>query len=136
MVRADTLSSFRLMTTFSLWLVGPVRWDHDTFQSVPLRLHSHMKIVPQDLLRDVTDDLPDRLLPSSALSQLRDERVTMVVPPACDLRILSNVLPRRLEGRHVSSGIQIRQGRKKAHTTYTIPESVARRIHTRLSHLA
>lgn len=32
--------------------------------------------------------------------------------------------------------IQIRQGRKKAHTTYTIPESVARRIHTRLSHLA
>jgi hypothetical protein len=32
--------------------------------------------------------------------------------------------------------IQIRKGRKKAHTTYTIPESVARRIHTRLSHLA
>jgi hypothetical protein len=32
--------------------------------------------------------------------------------------------------------IQIRQRRKKAHTTYTIPESVARRIHTRLSHLA
>jgi hypothetical protein len=32
--------------------------------------------------------------------------------------------------------IQIRQGRKKTHTTYTIPESVARRIHTRMSHLA
>lgn len=29
--------------------------------------------------------------------------------------------------------ILIRQGRKKAHTTYSVPESVARRIHTRLS---
>jgi hypothetical protein len=29
--------------------------------------------------------------------------------------------------------VQIRQGRKKAHTTYSVPESVARRIHTRLS---
>lgn len=32
--------------------------------------------------------------------------------------------------------IQIRQGRKRAHTTYTVPESVARRIHTRLARLA
>lgn len=32
--------------------------------------------------------------------------------------------------------VQIRQGRKKVHTTYTIPESVARRIHTRLLHHA
>jgi hypothetical protein len=29
--------------------------------------------------------------------------------------------------------ILIRQGRKKAHTTYSVPESVARRIHTRLT---
>ena len=29
--------------------------------------------------------------------------------------------------------IQIRQGRKKAHTTYSVPESVARRIHFRMS---
>jgi hypothetical protein len=28
--------------------------------------------------------------------------------------------------------IRIRQGRKKAHTTYSVPESAARRIHTRL----
>jgi len=28
--------------------------------------------------------------------------------------------------------IKIRQGRKKAHTTYSVPESAARRIHTRL----
>jgi hypothetical protein len=28
--------------------------------------------------------------------------------------------------------IKIRMGRKKAHTIYSIPESVARRIHTRL----
>ena len=28
--------------------------------------------------------------------------------------------------------IKIRFGRKKAHTTYSVPESVARRIHTRL----
>ncbi len=28
--------------------------------------------------------------------------------------------------------IRIRMGRKKAHTFYSIPESVARRIHTRL----
>lgn len=28
--------------------------------------------------------------------------------------------------------IKIRMGRKKAHTFYSIPESVARRIHTRL----
>lgn len=28
--------------------------------------------------------------------------------------------------------IKIRLGRKKAHTTYSIPESVARRVHTRL----
>ncbi len=32
--------------------------------------------------------------------------------------------------------IKIRQGRKKAHTTYSIPESAARRIHTRLLHVA
>jgi hypothetical protein len=29
--------------------------------------------------------------------------------------------------------VKIKLGRKKAHTTYSIPESVARRIHTRLS---
>jgi hypothetical protein len=28
--------------------------------------------------------------------------------------------------------IRIRMGRKKSHTTYSVPESVARRIHTRL----
>lgn len=28
--------------------------------------------------------------------------------------------------------LTIRIGRKKAHTTYSVPESVARRIHTRL----
>ena len=28
--------------------------------------------------------------------------------------------------------IKVRMGRKKAHTTYSVPESVARRIHTRL----
>jgi hypothetical protein len=28
--------------------------------------------------------------------------------------------------------VKIRQGRKKAHTTYSVPESVAQRIHTRL----
>ncbi len=32
--------------------------------------------------------------------------------------------------------IRIRQGRKKAHTTYSVPESAARRIHTRLLNLA
>lgn len=32
--------------------------------------------------------------------------------------------------------IKIRQGRKKAHTTYSIPESVVRRIHTRLLNVA
>ncbi|MGA9671912.1 MAG: hypothetical protein WBQ94_22050 [Terracidiphilus sp.] len=32
--------------------------------------------------------------------------------------------------------IKIRQGRKKVHTTYSIPESVARRIHTRLLNVA
>ena len=32
--------------------------------------------------------------------------------------------------------IKIRLGRKKAHTLYSVPESVARRIHTRpLTHL-
>jgi len=31
--------------------------------------------------------------------------------------------------------IKIRQGRKKTHTTYSIPESAARRIHTRLLHM-
>jgi hypothetical protein len=28
--------------------------------------------------------------------------------------------------------VKIRYGRKKAHTTYSVPESVARRLHTRL----
>jgi hypothetical protein len=28
--------------------------------------------------------------------------------------------------------VKIRQGRQKAHTTYSIPESAVRRIHTRL----
>jgi hypothetical protein len=32
--------------------------------------------------------------------------------------------------------IKIRQGRKKAHTTYSVPESTARRIHTRLLNVA
>jgi hypothetical protein len=32
--------------------------------------------------------------------------------------------------------IQIRQGRKKTHTTYSVPESVARRIHSRMSNVA
>jgi hypothetical protein len=32
--------------------------------------------------------------------------------------------------------IKIRMGRRKAHTTYSVPESVARRIHTRLLNAA
>jgi hypothetical protein len=28
--------------------------------------------------------------------------------------------------------LRVRMGRKQAHTTYSVPESVARRIHTRL----
>jgi hypothetical protein len=32
--------------------------------------------------------------------------------------------------------VKIRLGRKKAHTIYSIPESAARRIHTRLLNLA
>ncbi|HTV55314.1 MAG TPA: hypothetical protein VMI06_10390, partial [Terriglobia bacterium] len=32
--------------------------------------------------------------------------------------------------------IKIRMGRKKAHTVYSVPESVARRIHTRLLNAA
>lgn len=32
--------------------------------------------------------------------------------------------------------IKIRMGRKKAHTVYSIPESAARRIHTRLLNVA
>lgn len=31
-----------------------------------------------------------------------------------------------------SDVVKVRMGRKKAHTIYTVPESVARRIHTRL----
>ena len=31
-----------------------------------------------------------------------------------------------------SGVVKIRMGRKKAHTTYSVPESVALRIHTRL----
>ena len=31
-----------------------------------------------------------------------------------------------------SAVVKVRMGRKKAHTIYTVPESVARRIHTRL----
>jgi hypothetical protein len=31
--------------------------------------------------------------------------------------------------------VKIRMGRKKVHTVYTIPESAARRIHTRLLNL-
>ena len=33
-----------------------------------------------------------------------------------------------------SGVIKISMGRKKAHTTYSVPESVAQRIHTRLLH--
>jgi hypothetical protein len=29
--------------------------------------------------------------------------------------------------------IKIKQGRKKAHTTYSVPESIAAKIHTRLT---
>jgi hypothetical protein len=32
--------------------------------------------------------------------------------------------------------IKIRLGRKKAHTTYSVPESVAQRIHTKLLNVA
>jgi hypothetical protein len=32
--------------------------------------------------------------------------------------------------------IKIRLGKKKAHTTYSVPESVARRIHTKLLNCA
>ena len=32
--------------------------------------------------------------------------------------------------------IKIRMGRKKAHTTYSVPESVAQRIHTKLLNVA
>jgi hypothetical protein len=33
---------------------------------------------------------------------------------------------------HEPGVIKIRMGRKKAHTTYSVPESIARRVHTRL----
>ena len=32
--------------------------------------------------------------------------------------------------------IKVRQGRKKVHTTYSVPESAAKRIHTRLLNIA
>jgi hypothetical protein len=32
--------------------------------------------------------------------------------------------------------LKVRMGRKKAHTIYSVPESVARRIHTRLQGVA
>ena len=32
--------------------------------------------------------------------------------------------------------VRVRLGRKKAHTVYSVPESVARRIHTRLMNAA
>ena len=38
----------------------------------------------------------------------------------------------RLQVKDERGVLKIRQGRKKAHTTYFVPESVARRVHTRL----
>jgi hypothetical protein len=38
----------------------------------------------------------------------------------------------RLLVRNEKGVIKVRLGRKKAHTTYSVPESVAIRIHTRL----
>lgn len=38
----------------------------------------------------------------------------------------------RLLVRNEKGVIKVRLGRKKAHTTYSVPESVAMRIHTRL----
>jgi hypothetical protein len=38
----------------------------------------------------------------------------------------------RLLVRHEKGVIKVRLGRKRAHTTYSVPESVAMRIHTRL----
>ena len=32
--------------------------------------------------------------------------------------------------------VKVRQGRKKVHTTYSVPESAAKRIHTRLLNIA
>jgi hypothetical protein len=65
-----------------------------------------MKVVPEYLLGDMTDDLPNGFLTSSALGQLRNQRVAMVVPPACHIRSLPNVLPRSLDGGHVPGGIR------------------------------
>src|ERR1035438_2030039 len=95
----------RRLTSVALWLVGPGRLHYDAFECVSLCLHSHMEVIPENLLVDVADNLPDRLLPSPAFSELCDQRMAMVVPPACHLRTCADVLPRGLDRGHVPRGI-------------------------------
>lgn len=82
---------------FVLSYVCSGRRLHDAFERIPLGFHPDMEIVPENFLGDVAHDLPDRFLAGAVLCKLSDQRMTMVVPPARHLRILPNVLPRRLD---------------------------------------
>src|SRR5690348_16196260 len=59
-----------------------------------------MAVVLQHLLRDMSGNVHDRLIARAALSQVRDERVPVVVPTALNAGFLAEIVPGGLERRY------------------------------------
>jgi hypothetical protein len=67
------------------------RLNHDGFERFSFGLHADMKVVPEDFLRYMADDLADSFLSGSGFGELRNQRVTMIVPPAGMRQITNSV---------------------------------------------
>lgn len=81
------------------------RLHHDASRRLSFSFRTHMEVVPEDLLEDMADDLPDGFLSGSGFGELCNESVTMIVPAACHLRVLAGILPGGLQSRDRASGI-------------------------------
>ena len=67
----------------------------DVFQRLPLGLGPGVAVAREHGARDVPGDAHDHLGAGARLCELRDQGVTVIVPPSNDLRVVADLRPRR-----------------------------------------
>ena len=73
--------------------MGRIGFAYDGFERFPLCFHADVRVMLKHLFRDVPGYVPDRLVPSAAFREIRNERVAIVMPAACHLCRFTDVAP-------------------------------------------
>ncbi|HEX7425198.1 MAG TPA: hypothetical protein VF311_15120 [Terriglobales bacterium] len=77
---------FSLGFLFALF-IGRALACGDLVEGAPFRFHPHVGVPREHGPRDVARDAHDHLVTRARLRKLRDQRVTVIVPPAIDLMV-------------------------------------------------